>query len=260
MDIGLSSACFYPLETEKSVLRVCEIGAKTIEIFMNADSEFEPAFVKNMADICKSYGVKVASVHTMGSFTESFHLFSSYKRRYYEAKETSFKRHFDVMHTLGAEILVLHGSKKPGSISDEEYFERFGELSRMGKAEGLKICQENVVHYRSESPDFLLRMGEYLGDDFNMVFDIKQSVRTGINPFEFAEKLHKYIRHVHISDHNSEKDCFVPCKNGTFDFARFFSMMNELNYQGDYIIELYEHGFENDKELACALSELEKML
>ena len=36
MDIGLSSACFYPLETEKSVLRACETGAKTIEIFMNA--------------------------------------------------------------------------------------------------------------------------------------------------------------------------------------------------------------------------------
>ena len=119
MDIGLSSACFYPLETEKSVIRACETGAKTIEIFMNADSEFQPSFVKNMADICKSYGVRVASVHTMGSFTESFHLFSSYNRRYYEAKETSFKRHFDVMHTLGAEILVMHGIKKPGSISDE---------------------------------------------------------------------------------------------------------------------------------------------
>lgn len=260
MDIGLSSACFYPLETEKSVLRACETGVKTIEIFMNANSEFRPAFVKNMADICNLYGVKVASVHTMGSFTESFHLFSSYKRRFYEAKDTSFKRHFDVMHALGAEILVMHGIKKPGSISDEEYFDRFGELTLMGKAEGLKICQENVVHYRSESPDLLLRMGEYIGDDFNMVFDIKQSVRTGIDPFLFAKKLHRYIRHIHISDHNSENDCFVPCKGGTFEFARFFSMMKDLGYKGDYIVELYEHGYENDEELKFAIKELKKLL
>ena len=260
MDIGLSSACFYPLETEKSVLSACETGVKTIEIFMNANSEFQPAFVKNMADICNLYGVKVASVHTMGSFTESFHLFSSYKRRFYEAKDTSFKRHFDVMHALGAEILVMHGIKKPGSISDEEYFDRFGELILMGKAEGLKICQENVVHYRSESPDLLLRMGEYIGDDFNLVFDIKQSVRTGVDPFEFAKKLHKYIRHIHISDHNSEKDCFVPCKDGTFDFAGFFSMMKDLGYKGDYIVELYEHGYENDEELKFAIKELKKLL
>lgn len=260
MDIGLSSACFYPLETEKSVLRACETGAKTIEIFMNADSEFQHEFVKNMANICKSYGVKVASVHTMASFTESFHLFSSYKRRFYEAKDRAFKRHFDVMHILGAEILVMHGSKKPGSITDEEYFERFGELTLMGKAENLKVCQENVVNYRSESPDFLLRMGEYIGDDFNMVFDIKQSVRTGINPFEFAEKLHKYIRHIHISDHNKERDCIVPCKNGTFDFKKFFDLMKKYDYQGEYIIELYENGYENDSELAFALSELKKLL
>ncbi len=260
MDIGLSSACFYPLETEKSVIRACETGAKTIEIFMNAHSEFQPDFVKNMAEICKSNGVKVASVHTMGSFTESYHLFSSYKRRYFEAKETSFKRHFDVMHTLGAEILVMHGIKKPGSITDEEYFDRFGELIRMGKAEGLQVCQENVVHYRSESPEFLLRMGEYIGDDFNMVFDIKQSIRTGLNSFEFADKLHKYIKHIHISDHNNEKDCLVPCKNGNFDFKKFFDLMKSHNYQGDYIIELYENGYESDNELTNAMNELKKLL
>ena len=260
MDIGLSSACFYPLETEKSIIRAGEAGAKTIEVFMNADSEFEPDFVKNMADICNSYGMKVASVHTMGSFTESYHLFSSYKRRFFEAKDTSFKRHFDVMHTLGADILVLHGIKKPGSITDEEYYDRFGELTLMGKSEGLKICQENVVHYRSESPDFLLSMGEYIGDDFNMVFDIKQSVRTGINPFDFAVKLHKYIRHIHISDHNSEKDCFVPCKDGTFNFKRFFDLMKNYNYQGNYIIELYENGYESDNELTFAMNELKKLL
>lgn len=260
MDIGLSSACFYPLETEKSVVRACEAGAKTIEIFMNADSEFEKPFVKNMAELCRSYGVKVASVHTMGSFTESFHLFSSYKRRFFEAKETSFKRHLEVMEILDAPILVMHGIKKPGSLSDEEYFDRFGELTLMGKQEGLKICQENVVHYRSESPEFLLRMGEYIGDDFNMVFDIKQSIRTGINPFDFVAKLHKYIRHIHISDHNSEKDCFVPCKNGSFNFKGFFEVMKSYDYQGDYIIELYENGYESDKELTNAIKELKKLL
>ena len=130
----------------------------------------------------------------------------------------------------------------------------------MGKAEGLKVCQENVVHYRSESPDLLLRMGEYIGDDFNMVFDIKQSVRTGVDPFEFAKKLHKYIRHIHISDHNIEKDCLVPCKDGTFDFARFLTMMKDLGCSGDYIIELYENGYQSDNELTFAMETLKKLL
>jgi sugar phosphate isomerase/epimerase len=103
-------------------------------------------------------------------------------------------------------------------------------------------------------------MGEYIGDDFNMVFDIKQSVRTGENPFEFAKLLHKYIRHIHISDHNSAKDCFVPCKNGTFDFKKFFDLMKGYDYKGDYILELYENGYESDNELTFALNELKKLL
>lgn len=260
MDIGLSSACFYPLETEKSLVRAGETGVKTVEIFMNAHSEFEPEFVKQMAKICNYYGMKAVSVHTMGSFTESYHLFSSYYRRYEEAVNGAFQRNFDVMHGLGADILVLHGIKKPGSISDEEYFERFGNLIQMGKKEGVRVCQENVVFYRSESPEFLLRMAEYIGDDFNMVFDIKQSIRTGIDPFCFAEKLHKYIRHIHISDHNDKSDCIVPCRDGVFDFKRFFTVMSELGYDGNYIIELYENGYENDGELINAISKLKNYL
>ena len=103
-------------------------------------------------------------------------------------------------------------------------------------------------------------MARYIGDDFNMVFDIKQSVRAGFNPFDFAEKMHKFIRHIHISDHNNEKDCFVPCKNGDFDFKKFFDLMKNCGYEGNYIIELYENGYESDKELAFAINELKKLL
>lgn len=259
MNIGLSSACFYPLETEKSLIRAAETGAKAVEIFMNADSEFTPRSLNLFKSIKDEYGIEIPSVHTMASFTESYYLFSSYRRRYMEARETLFKRHFEVMHRLGADILVMHGIKLPGSISDEEYFERFGELILLGEKEGLKVCQENVVHYRSESPDFLLSMAQYIGGSFNMVFDIKQSVRAGFDPFEFSARLHPYIRHIHISDHSAGRDCIVPFSGGSFDFKRFFSAMKGFGYKGKYILELYENGYENDSQLAYAVKELEKL-
>lgn len=260
MSVGLSSACFYPLETENSLERAGKLGAKTVEVFMNADSEFAPEYLQNLKRIKENYGMRVPSIHTMASFTESYYLFSSYERRFFEARETLFKRHFDVAHSLGADIVVLHGIKKPGSIPDEEYFERFAYLIEMGNREGIRVSQENVVHYRSESPDFLERMGRYIGDDFNMVFDIKQSLRTGIDPFEFAERLHPYIRHIHISDHDDKRDCIVPFTSGVFDFQRFFNMMKSFGYDGDYIVELYENGYDNDRQLKFAIDSLQKML
>lgn len=260
MSIGLSSACFYPLETEKSLERAGRLGAKTVEIFMNADSEFTPEYLEGILEIKERYGMRVSSVHTMASFTESYYLFSSYERRYLEARETLFKRHFDVLHKMDADILVLHGAKIPGSIPDEEYFERFAYLTEMGKKEGIRVAQENVVHYRSESPEFLLRMARYIGSDFNMVFDIKQSKRAGVDPFLFAESLHPFIRHIHISDHNEKRDCIVPFSEGNFDFRRFFDMMKSFGYKGDYIVELYENGYESDAQLKNAIDSLEKML
>ena len=46
MKFGASTACFYPLETEKALKKVCELGYKYAEVFMNAPSELEEPFLK----------------------------------------------------------------------------------------------------------------------------------------------------------------------------------------------------------------------
>lgn len=260
MAIGISTACFYPETTEESMRKTGELGAECIEIFMNAPSELKKSFIEKLCAIQKQYGMRVKSFHTYASFTESYYYFSSYTRRYIESIE-SFKRYFDGMHALGAELLVMHGAKIPGSIPDEQVFERFGELYRIGKAEGISLCQENVVHYRSESPEFLENMRLALGDDFKMVLDIKQARRTGIDPYVFVDRFADSIVHVHISDYTKEKDCVVPfCEGAQFDFKTFFDTMKKKGYKGDYIIELYEHSYRDAEEIRRAKELLKKCL
>ena len=165
------------------------------------------------------------------------------------------------MHALGATLLVMHGAKIPGSIPDEQVFERFGILQNIAKTEGITLCQENVVHYRSESPAYLEKMRDALGNDFSMVLDIKQARRTGIDPYVFIEKFANSIRHVHISDYTATRDCVVPLtENAQFDFQRFFQTMREKGYTGDYIIELYENGYETPSQIADAQNALKKWL
>ena len=36
--------------------------------------------------------------------------------------------------------------------------------------------------------------------------------------------------------------------------------MKSYDYKGDYIIELYENGYESDKELTFSMNELKKLL
>ncbi len=260
MAIGISTACFYPLETELALAKTGELGADCVEIFINSPHELDKTYIDRFAEIQKQYGLRVKSFHTYASFTESYYYFSSYERRFQESL-AEFRRYFDGMHTLGATLLVMHGAKIPGSIPDEQVFERFGILQQIAKAEGLTLCQENVVHYRSESPAYLEKMRDALGADFAMVLDIKQARRTGIDPYVFVEKFANSIQHVHISDYTETRDCVVPfCENTQFDFQRFLRVMREKGYTGDYIIELYENGYETPAQIAAAQNALKKWL
>ena len=45
-----------------------------------------------------------------------------------------------------------------------------------------------------------------------------------------------------------------------FDFKAFSDMMKGFGFSGDYILELYENGYENDSQLTTALTELKKLL
>lgn len=256
--LGISSACYYPLTTEESFRKLCENNIKCIEVFFNSPSELSDSFIKELVCIQNEYGVAIPSVHPFASSAETLFLFSSYERRFYDILDL-YKRYCDVMNRMGAEILVIHGSKIPGSILDNEYCERFHSLIEIGKEYGIKVCQENVVHYKSESIDFIEMMCREIGDDFGMVLDIKQAKRAEQSPFDFVERINKHIRHIHISDHNSKSTCIPPC-SGEFDFNRFFNALDEIGYNGRYIIELYEHSYENDAEIYDSYNKISKIL
>ena len=41
MDIGVSTACLYPLETEKALYELAKRGIKNVELFINSVDELE---------------------------------------------------------------------------------------------------------------------------------------------------------------------------------------------------------------------------
>lgn len=255
--IGVSTACYYPLETEKALKRICGRGVKSCEIFLNTTSELEDDYIKRIKNLLSDNDAAVTSLHPFASFSESYSLFSSYKRRFYDTLEL-YKRYFEVMNIIGANILVIHGGKPSLSIFHEEYFERFGELSALSKTFGLRVAQENIVHYLSESPEFILKMKEALGDLFYMVLDIKQAYRAGGSPDDFISAVGKDIVHVHLSDHNQKRDC-IPPLTGDFDYLHLFNSLEKVGYNGDYTIELYSTSYKNEDEIFVSHDKLRRL-
>lgn len=259
METGASSACFYPMETEKAFLRIAQLGFTRSEIFFNSPSELGMPFIKELAAIRDAYGIDVTSLHPFCSFAEGYNLFSSYERRFYDATE-SFRRYFEAAAVLGAEYIVLHGSKEKLEISPGQYAERLGKLNEIATGFGCTVAHENVAKYMSASVQFMKTVRSFLGDSFKMVLDVKQARRAGVDPCEFINELGDSIVHVHLSDCDKEHDCLPPCEKGLFDFEELFTQLERIGYSGRYIVELYSDNYSDESEILRSAKYLDGIL
>lgn len=247
MNIGVSTASLYPLETELALEEIGKAGVKNAEVFFNCEGELKPAFIDILCDIRDKYNINITSVHPTYSLAESFLLFSEYDRRFYEGLQ-KFARYSEIAAELGAKYIVMHGGKNNGILSDEEYCERYMQLNAQTLKNGVYVLQENVANFRARDREFLRSMCDILGSDAKFCFDVKQAVRSGYNPFELADEFASHIMHCHISDHSLAGDCLLPL-NGGFDFNAFFKLMAQKGYNGAYIIEVYKNAYKNYGEI-----------
>ncbi len=250
MVIGASTSNFYPALLEDALDTVLSLGFRDTEVFFNAACELEPPFVTELRRKVDDAGARVHAVHPHTSFMEPHFLFSPYSRRADEMLD-NYKRTFDAAARLGANFLVLHGDRENGALTVEQSIERYERLYDLGMTFGVRVAQENVVRFRSSDLSYIRALKDALGSKAAFVLDIKQTVRCGLSVEEVAAAMGNAIVHVHVSDHDATRDCILPSK-GTFDYARLFSILRDIQYRGAVLIELYRHGFQDPQDLVTA--------
>lgn len=258
MKIGVSSACFYPLETEIALENIGKAGIKTAEIFFNCESELKDSFIDILLDIKEKYGIEITSIHPTMSLAESFMIFSAYERRFRESIN-KYRRYSEVANALGAKYIIMHGGKPNGILSDEEYCERYMALKETTLENGVTVLQENVRNFRSGDIEFMRSMVDILGDNAEFCIDIKQAVRCNLEPISLVKEFLPYTKHFHISDHSLAGDCLLP-KCGNFDFEGFLKLLKEKSYQGSAIIEVYRHSYKEYDEIYKSYNKISKII
>ncbi len=252
MRTGISTACLYPLEVEKSLEKLLSMDFKVFEIFFNTFSELSPAFLKQLQKLLRGTEACIKSIHPFTSGMEGILFFSEYRRRVDDGLDF-YKRYFEAACALEAEILVLHGQKgyQAGKLTEDDYVERYLRLFWLGKSYGITVAQENVNQYRSESAAFVSRMKEKTGGECAFVLDIKQAIRAGEDPYAMCRAMGNRLVHLHINDNAPGADCLLPGR-GEMDFRRLCAMLRETGYQGDCVIEVYRDNFAGLEELRPA--------
>lgn len=254
MELGVSTSCLYPLETEKSLELVAKNGVKSCEIFFNATCELEPDFVDILYRIKKEYGTQVISLHPTLSLAESFMIFSAYERRIQEGLD-KYRRYGEIAAKLGAKYVIMHGGKPNGVLDDDEYCERFLQVADVVSQNGAVLLQENVFNFRANEIPFLKNMVRNLGEKANFCLDVKQSIRGGYTPFDVLDAVGANVRHLHISDHDSSSDCLLPL-DGDFDFIKLFERMKDFDYDGAAMIEVYSWAYKNYDQIFSSYKNL----
>ncbi len=257
MNIGVSTASYYPLETELALEEIGKAGVKNAEIFFNAESELKESFVNILLNIKEYYGMNIVAIHPTMSLAEPFMIFSNYQRRLDEALR-KFSRYSEVATVFGAKYIILHGGRPNGILSDEEYCERYMMLKNETRKNGVTVLQENVVKYRAGEIEFMRSMRDILGDEAEFCLDIKQAIRSGYSPIELTNEFIDNIHHLHISDHSLAGDCLLPL-NGGFEFEKFFCMLKAKGYNGAAVIEVYNNAYRNYSEISDSYKKVNKI-
>lgn len=259
MFAAVSTACLYPLETERALGILLRLGVKAVEIFINTESEMEPEFLADLKKQTDAAGARICSIHLHTSSYEPMMFFTDYSRRFDDSLRR-YRAYFRGARALGASVVVFHGDRRDGRLPATAYYERFAVLSDAARQEGVVLGQENVARCRSRDAEFVRNMREFLGfGHAKFVLDCKQALRAQTDPFAMLAAMGEDLAHVHISDSGPAGDCLLP-ERGTFDFMRFVAGLDTAGYDGPLVLEVYRSAFGRPEELLEAYEAIERML
>ncbi len=247
MQLAASTANLYPAPTEQALDDLLTLGFRTLEVFLNTESETEDGYLRDLRRRADAVGARIVSLHPYASLVEPYLLFSAYERRFRDGLRI-YDRMFHAAAMLGADFLVLHGDREGGVLDDEAFAARYAALYDLGRTHGVTLLQENVVRFRACRPNMVRTMRQRLGDKARFVLDVKQCERAGVTVEEMIDAMGDAIAHVHISDCDDAHDCLPP-GGGQRDFAALFRRLRDVGFDGAVTIELSRHNFGDPAEL-----------
>ena len=249
MQIGISSACFYPkVETENSVPLMKELGFELGEIFLNSPSEYEYDFVQRIYEQKLKYDFKINSVHAFCAPFEPF-LFDRYERRRKDML-LYFKAICRACKQLHANSYTFHGMRNIEfrGIDKDFVIDIYNELTYIAAEAGIKLAQENVSWCMSSDIDFLTMIKEKCRYPLFFTLDLKQDYKANKFPRDYIKIMGKELINLHINDRDEENVCLLP-GHGDIDYTILSKDLYEIGYKGNAIIEVYNENFKTYDEI-----------
>lgn len=260
MQLGVSTASFFTRsETEDTLNLIQDMGFEICEVFLTTFREYRKDFVDMLRE--RQRNIRIYSIHTLNQQFEP-ELFNKWDRTREDA-EDFFKEIIYACKRLDADYYTFHGPprlKRTPYIIDYPWMaKRLNELNAM-LAEGgsdAKIAYENVHWTYFNSPEFLIRLSEYVSTP--VCLDIKQAMQSKVALDEYIEVMAPTLVNVHLCDWHEDGKLAIPGE-GIFDFTGFFRKLNAVGYTGPVLMELYAGNYRDFDDVKRSAEYLQKCL
>lgn len=266
METGMSTACFFcRLYNEESVRRMADMGIKDIELFFSAMVEYKKPFTDEIRRICDGEGVRVRSVHALCTQFEP-QLFSMHERQREEAFSI-YRQVLDAAAELSAGIYVFHGPMnvkraKTLHVNYERTGERVTVLAEEAKQRGVRLTYENVHWCWYARPGFARNvLAHTYSDNLYFTLDIKQAAQSGYEVAEYIDDMGDRLAHIHVCDYRKDpKRGMIPCLpfDGEMDWDGMKAKLNEMNYNGLMMLEVYPSDYKTYDDLLDNYNEVKQ--
>ena len=256
MNIGISTACFYPMKTEETLSHITDLGFKQIEVFVNSPSESTVAYAQSFRNAADAVGLQIIAFHPFSSFAETYCLFGAYEQRRQDFYDI-YKGYFESAATMGAMTFNFHGCRSDWSIEPASYCEIYYELYRYAQQMGVRFSQENVNRHYGGQVDFIRMMNQQLKDNVWFTFDVKQAMRSGEDPCAMRDAMGQKLIHFHASDYREGGSCALPGR-GECNYTTILNDHMRSDRVGK-VIEVYSGDYTQESELRDAANFMNKL-
>lgn len=169
-----------------------------------------------------------------------------------EVANLRIEQSIEIAKKIGASAVVFHTNFNP-FLNSEEYIDKWIEVNKeywtrvLEKYTDISIYLENMF---DTTPDVIERLSKELCkyENYGVCLDYAHAALSKVNPEIWAEKLGKYVKHVHINDNDLVSDLHLAWGDGKINRAKFYECYEKYLKKATILIET--NSYENiDKSL-----------
>ncbi len=249
IQIGMSTSCVYPLETERAFQLAREAGFDGVEVMATNAATTRDAV--ELRKLSKKYHLPILSIHAPVLLLTTF--------VWGRDPQVKLERSAELAAAVGADTVVVH----PPFRWQKDYSENFLEIvRRIETSSGINIGVENMFPWKAKGRSVAAYAPGWDPSDWdcdNVTLDFSHASLAGQSGLELAQHFGDRLRHIHLCDGSGSQDDgqifdehLIPGM-GTQPVAETLEYLAAKNWDGAVVAEINTRRAKSDAERLKAL-------